>query len=115
MVRPIIRIENFFIAMLAIISYFVLGGSWWVLLLLVLVPDLSMLAYLINPKVGSYIYNLAHSYTFPIIAVATGWYFHLDTLILLSLICIIHIGIDRAIGFGLKYPTNFKDTHIQHL
>jgi hypothetical protein len=23
-----------------------------------------------------------------------------------------HIGMDRALGFGLKYETDFKDTHL---
>jgi hypothetical protein len=24
-----------------------------------------------------------------------------------------HIGLDRLLGFGLKYPTRFNDTHLQ--
>jgi hypothetical protein len=30
----------------------------------------------------------------------------------LALIWFAHIGFDRLLGFGLKYPTRFKDTHL---
>ena len=40
--------------------------SLWLLILL-LVPDISMLGYLYNNKIGSYIYNIGHSYIIPIL------------------------------------------------
>jgi len=36
-----------------------------------------------------------------------------ETGVAISLIWIAHIGIDRVLGYGLKYPTAFKDTHLQ--
>jgi hypothetical protein len=32
-----------------------------------------------------------------------------------ALIWLAHIGMDRALGYGLKYPTTFKDTHLGHV
>lgn len=26
-----------------------------------------------------------------------------------------HIGADRLLGYGLKYPSSFKDTHLQRV
>ena len=35
--------------------------------------------------------------------------------VFLALIWLAHIGMDRTAGYGLKYPTEFKDTHMQHV
>ena len=32
-----------------------------------------------------------------------------------SLIWLAHIGFDRTLGYGLKCPTAFKDTHLQRV
>lgn len=32
-----------------------------------------------------------------------------------GLIWLAHLGFDRMLGFGLKYPTFFKDTHLEHV
>ena len=37
------------------------------------------------------------------------------TLIAVALIWTSHITFDRLLGYGLKYPTFFKDTHLQHI
>ena len=33
----------------------------------------------------------------------------------IALIWLAHIGVDRLLGYGLKYPTGFKDTHLQRV
>ena len=33
----------------------------------------------------------------------------------LALIWLGHIGMDHALGYGLKYPTAFGDTHLQRV
>jgi hypothetical protein len=38
-----------------------------------------------------------------------------ETAVQLGLIWFAHIGVVRAIGYGLKYPTGFKDTHLQRV
>ncbi|MET3295496.1 UNVERIFIED_ORG: hypothetical protein ABIC81_002215 [Bacillus proteolyticus] len=74
-----------------------------------------MLAYGINNRVGANIYNLCHTYIISILIAIIGVYFKIDTVIMIGLIWTAHIGMDRMFGYGLKYETDFKDTHIQRL
>lgn len=74
-----------------------------------------MLAYGINNRVGANIYNLCHTYMISILIAIIGVYFKIDTVIMIGLIWTAHIGMDRMFGYGLKYETDFKDTHIQRL
>ncbi len=74
-----------------------------------------MLAYGINNHVGANIYNLFHTYIISILIVIIGAYFKIDIVIMIGLIWTAHIGMDRMFGYGLKYETDFKDTHIQRL
>ncbi|WP_156807283.1 DUF4260 domain-containing protein [Effusibacillus pohliae] len=83
--------------------------------LLTLVPDIAMVAYLINPRVGAILYNLVHSYILPVGFLAAGWLTHSPLLLQVGLIWTTHIGLDRMLGFGLKYPTAFRDTHLQRV
>lgn len=74
-----------------------------------------MLAYGINNRVGAKIYNICHTYIISILIAIIGVYFKIDTVIMIGLIWTAHIGMDRMFGYGLKYETDFKDTHIQRL
>ena len=80
--------------------------------MLFLVPDLSFAAYLAGPRTGAIIYNAAHSYMAPMALMTAG--FGLDSPLTLSiaLIWLAHIGIDRALGYGLKYSAGFGFTHL---
>jgi hypothetical protein len=90
------------------------GGNWWWFLVLFLTPDLSIAGYLANPRIGSLAYNVIHTYAMAAILLGMGWFFYPSTL-LAGLLLTAHIGLDRCLGFGLKYPTAFKDTHIQRV
>ncbi|MYZ48831.1 DUF4260 domain-containing protein [Propylenella binzhouense] len=107
-----LRLEGLFIAAIALFVYAVGGTSWWLFALLFLVPDLSMLCYLAGPGAGAVGYNAVHTYAAPILLGAAGWFGNHGMLITLALIWTAHIGIDRALGFGLKQPTGFRDTHL---
>jgi hypothetical protein len=100
----------------AVALYFSGGYAVWVLLVFLLAPDLSFAAYLAGPRVGAVVYNLAHTYAFPI-ALAAGCLLTGDAglPVQVALIWAAHIGIDRALGYGLKYPTAFKDTHLNRV
>lgn len=110
-----IRLEGFAMLALSMVLYFELGHPWWVFLALFLVPDLSMFGYLANPRVGCACYNVVHSYVIPFGLLTFG--LATDRLDLVSLVCIWigHIGFDRSLGYGLKYPGSFKDTHLGKL
>jgi Domain of unknown function (DUF4260) len=111
-VRNALRLEAFatFAAATAIFAWN--GFSWPAFALLFLAPDLSMLAYFAGPRLGAFAYNLAHSVTLGLALTLTGFFGDLHLVAAGGLIWIAHIGIDRALGYGLKYPTGFGDTHL---
>jgi hypothetical protein len=114
-VRIWLRAEGFAVVALSVLLYRISGWSWWIFLALLLTPDLSMLPYLISPKVGGASYNIVHSYFLPLVlatvAVALGRAGMLPCLY----IWMAHIGLDRLLGYGLKYPTAFGRTHLGNL
>ena len=111
--RLLLHAEGAAVAGSAIALYFNAGYPWWLLVALILAPDLSMVGYLTGPIIGTATYNAAHTYSLPVILAAIGVTVDADVAVQVGLIWIAHIGIDRAIGYGLKYPTGFKDTHLQ--
>lgn len=74
-----------------------------------------MLGYLINKKLGAQIYNLVHNYFLAIAITVYGFASGNLLLIRLGLIFGAHVSLDRIFDFGLKYPSNFKDTHLQKI
>lgn len=85
--------------------------SWW-LVALILVPDVLMLGYVGGTKLGAACYNLAHSQTVPILLCLAALEWHHPLLLALGLLWLAHIGLDRALAFGLKYDTDFQHTHL---
>lgn len=108
----LLRLEGLAALVGAIALYAARGESGLAFIALLLVPDLSALGYMLNVRVGSLTYNAVHTYTVPLLlaglALAGGWSLGVQ----IALIWIAHIGMDRMLGFGLKYPTEFKDTHL---
>ncbi|KMP22313.1 DUF4260 domain-containing protein [Bacillus paranthracis] len=115
MQKRIVHFEGLVVFIAAIYAYSLYEFSWIIFFLFLLAPDLSMLAYGINNYVGANIYNLFHTYIISILIVIIGAYFKIDIVIMIGLIWTAHIGMDRMFGYGLKYETDFKDTHIQRL
>lgn len=111
----LLRFEGFFVLVAAIVLYGQIGASWWMFVWLILAPDLSMLPYLWNKRLGSAIYNLAHTYIWPLLWLCITTYWGSDLGLSLALIWIAHIGMDRTVGYGLKYPTEFKETHLNRV
>ena len=85
------------------------------LVLLFLVPDLSIAAYLAGPRVGAVVYDAVHTELLPLVLGAAGLLTGADVAVQVALIWLAHIGLDRLLGFGLKYPSAFRDTHLQRL
>ena len=115
MPRLLLHLEGAAVLLWSVIFYFNQGGVWWLWLLLLLAPDLSMVGYLAGPRVGSVVYNAAHIYVWPLTLIAVGAFTGSALAMQLALIWSAHIGMDRMLGYGLKYPTEFKDTHLQHV
>jgi hypothetical protein len=110
--RTLLRLEGLTLFAGMTLLYAIWGGSWWAFAILFLAPDLSFAGYLAGPKAGAIVYNAAHSYLAPMALMTSG--FGLDSPLLLSIVMIwlAHIGIDRALGYGLKYFAGFTFTHL---
>jgi hypothetical protein len=113
--RALLRAEGLAVAVAAIALYFHADYPWWLFLVLVLAPDLSMVGFLAGSTIGTATYDAAHTYALPVALAAVGLIVDAETAVQLGLIWLMHIGVDRAIGYGLKYPTCFKDTHLQRV
>jgi Domain of unknown function (DUF4260) len=113
--RWLLHLEGASIFALTIYFYHSGHYSWWLFAILFLAPDLFMLGYLKDRKWGSAIYNLAHTLAIPLPLLLVARYFQAPLPIPYALIWVAHIGFDRMLGYGLKYPTFFKDTHLQHV
>lgn len=111
-VKLILQIEGLCVLFLSILAYGKLGIGWKFFFLLFLVPDVSMIVYLLNSKRGHLIYNVAHSYSFPLLLLGTGIYFNAPAWLATGLIWTAHIGFDRMLGYGLKYSSGFRFTHL---
>ncbi|MBB6452522.1 hypothetical protein HNQ94_000967 [Salirhabdus euzebyi] len=113
--RLFLHLEGAFFFLLSIVWYASYDFSWLVFFILLFVPDISMIGYAINQKTGALLYNVFHTYTIPIIIILLWFLFSNDVLLTVSLIWLSHIGMDRMLGYGLKYPTHFKDTHLNRV
>ena len=111
-VSILLRLEGLTALSAAVTAYWFLGGNWWLFALLLLAPDLAFFAYAAGEKTGAKIYNLVHTYTLPAMLGAIGWFGGVTWLVPLALIWLSHIGMDRAVGYGFKYPGRDGWTHI---
>ena len=111
----LLRIEGAFEFGLSLVFYQAIGARWWIFLVAFLWPDLFTVGYLASARLGARLYNVVHTSIFPFTLVGVSYYEHSNALMSFALIWLAHIGLDRALGFGLKYSTFFKDTHLQHV
>lgn len=110
--RTILRLEGAGLFAATTAAYFAIGGPLWLFAVLALAPDVSMLAYLAGARVGSGFYNAFHTYLAPLILGVAGVGLGVTPLAWVALVWAAHIGADRAVGYGLKYPTGFTRTHL---
>ena len=111
-VNILLRLEGLTLFLGMILLYAVWGGSWLLFAVLFLVPDLSFLAYLADAKTGAVVYNAAHSYLAPVALMTSGFAIGDPLTLSIAMIWLAHIGIDRALGYGLKYAEGFGYTHL---
>ena len=112
MPRAWLRVEGIAAFAAGVGLYLHLGGSLIWLVPLLLVVDVSMAGYLVGPRPGAYLYNLAHNRAAGVAVLALAWWFGLPQLMLVGAILVAHTGMDRVAGYGLKYATAFGDTHL---
>jgi Domain of unknown function (DUF4260) len=111
-VRLLLRLEQATLAAAGLAIFLVAGGPWWLFPLLLLLPDVSMVGYLAGPRVGAIAYNAVHNLVLAGAVLGIGWWADAGWPVLVGAILLAHVGVDRTSGYGLKLPTDFKDTHL---
>jgi hypothetical protein len=113
--KLLLHIEGAAILVATCIFYQQAHDRWLWFGVLFLAPDFSMLGYLANKKIGAAVYNLGHTYTASLLLLSALWLSGQTAYAWLAMIWLAHIGFDRMLGYGLKYETAFKDTHLQRV
>jgi len=110
--KTIIKIEELLMLVLGIYLFSALDITWWWFLVFILVPDIGMLGYLINPKTGAFIYNLFHHKGLAVLLYFLGVYLNKERLQFSGIILFSHASMDRIFGYGLKNNNSFNNTHL---
>ncbi len=108
----LLRLEWAAVLAAVVAGYLFLDGSWQLFVLLILAPDLAMLGYLAGPAAGAIVYNTFHILVWPGLLFFAGLYADNTIAMQVAAIWVAHIAMDRALGYGLKLPTGFTDTHL---
>lgn len=111
-VRSWLRLEGLAAFGAGLVIFGMSGGAWLLLVPLLLLPDVSAVGYLAGPRLGATTYNLAHSWAPGFVALAFGFWLAWPMMLALAGILIAHVGMDRAVGYGLKLSSSFQDTHL---
>ena len=108
----LLRLEWAAVLLSAIAFYVFSDGSWQLFVLLILAPDLAMLGYLTGPAAGAVVYNTFHMLVWPAVLFVVGLYTDSALTMQVAAVWTAHIAMDRALGYGLKLPSGFTDTHL---
>ena len=111
-VRWVLRLEGLAAFVGAVDLFAIAGFSWCIFGAIILAPYLALLGYLAGRRVGAAAYNLVHTYALALPLALAGFFLSAPAASAVGLILVAHIGMDRALGYGLKYATAFGDTHL---
>jgi Domain of unknown function (DUF4260) len=111
-VRRWLQAEGAAILVAGLAGFLWLGLPWYAFLLLLVVPDVSMIGYVVSPRVGAITYNLGHSQVTALAVGGIGLATGSVPVTAAGAILLAHSGMDRLMGYGLKLPTSFQDTHL---
>jgi hypothetical protein len=110
--RTWLRLEGAAAVAAGIAIFATSGGNWLFLVPLLLAPDLSIAGYAAGPRVGAITYNLIHNWAAGLAVIGIGVALSSPGVVVAGAILVAHVGMDRLMGYGLKYPTVFRDTHL---
>jgi Domain of unknown function (DUF4260) len=110
--RLLLRLEGLTLFAGAVVAFSMTQQPWWLFAALILAPDLSMLGYLAGSRIGAAVYNAVHVTFGPIVLTVVGLLFGDLPVLAVAMTWLAHIGIDRALGYGLKYGHGFGFTHL---
>ena len=107
-----LKLEEFAIFCLSIFLFNQIEFAWWYFPLFLLLPDIGMIGYLINTKIGALSYNLLHHKGIALVILVLGYYNSNEWIVFAGIILFGHASMDRIFGYGLKFDDNFKHTHL---
>jgi len=110
--RNLLKLEEAFMFGLSIFLFSKLDYAWWWYPVLILAPDLSMVGYLMDTRLGAITYNFIHHKALGISLFVLGVVLANQLLQLTGLILFGHSSMDRTLGYGLKYSDSFQNTHL---
>lgn len=111
--KQIIQAEELAQFIFAYLLTLYLGYDWWLFWALILVPDLSMIGYAVNTKIGALTYNLGHHKGIALAIILLSYALSLpEYWTFVGILLYGHSSMDRVFGYGLKYNDNFKHTHL---
>ena len=110
--KNLLKMEELAEALFALVVFAHLPYAWWVLPAAFLLPDLGMAGYLAGPRMGAFCYNFAHHKALAVAVGVGGWLLGQPLLLLAGTALLFHSAVDRVLGYGLKYATGFRDTHL---
>jgi hypothetical protein len=113
--KYILKLEELAMLALAIYLFTFLDFKWWLFAALFLAPDIGMLGYLLNTKIGAFTYNIFHHKGIAIAFYLAGIFLNNPVLMFIGILLFAHSSFDRILGYGLKYGDNFKNTHLDYL
>jgi len=113
--KTLIKLEEVMFFILGIYFFSELSFPWWVLAAAILLPDLGMLGYVIDTKVGAWVYNVVHHRGINLMVLLGGRFLDNDWVVLIGVILFTHSSLDRIFDYGLKYTDDFKHTHLTDL
>ncbi len=111
----VLRLEGLALLAAAAAVYVHRDYSLLLAAVLFLAPDVSFAGYAAGPRVGSLVYNALHTTVPPLALGAAGVVADVRPAVAIALVWLAHIGLDRLLGYGLKYPSAFRDTHLQRV
>lgn len=110
--KNLLRLEELLMLGLSLLLFSQLDYSWGLFALLFFAPDLSMIGYLINPRLGAWTYNLVHHKGLGVTLYAFGSLFAAPWLMFAGTLLFAHSSFDRIFGYGLKHEDSFQNTHL---
>ncbi|OPF93782.1 DUF4260 domain-containing protein [Rhodopseudomonas palustris] len=111
-ILTVLRAEGLALFAGCTLFYVISDAPWELYALLFFAPDLGFLGYLAGSKVGAVVYNTLHSTIGPLLLAIAGIVLVVPYAGTVAMIWLAHIGFDRALGYGLKYKTGFRVTHL---
>lgn len=110
--RLLLRVEGGVLLVAGLVAFGATGQPWWLVPVLLLLPDLSMAGYARSSRLGALTYNLGHSTPLPALLAGAALALDEPTALAGALVWFVHIGMDRLLGYGLKHDDAFTHTHL---